>query len=289
MNDSKIIAAINEGKQIVKNINKDMEKISKDVKDINKKIENGKTITQSNVKWLTRIIKLIKYNLINIISISVAVVALYTSNKIAINSSALNFTYKNVDIEKVSFKEPVEIEVGKNGVVKGGAKIDFGVDVISGQISSLYLIYKKDGEFVFELLNNGEIQNKSSGVKSYNAEVYFDMEKRVDINGIPMGFGQLYVLSEDLNGQVNIDIIQIVGPVINEEVNGVQELYDNNAEYGFRYIKNNRLITLYDNTNADDEWINLTDSYPDVLKETDVEKIEEDIEKIREKYSKYKY
>lgn len=284
-NDSRIVAAINEEKQIVNNFSKDINKISNDVRDINKimKVEEDKTKCQNKSKVF------LKNNFINIISLLVAVVALYTSYEIGINNSALNFTYKTVDIKKVSFKDRVEFEVREEEIIRGGAKIDLKVDVISGQISSLYLIYKKNGKFVFELLNNGEIQDKRSGDKSYKTDSYFDMEKRAEINGVQMGMGQLYILSENLNGQVSIDTIQITGPIIQETIGDIQQVYDNDIEYGFRYLKNNKLITLSDNNNEDEGWVNLTDSYPDVLKETNIEKIEDDIAIIKEKYSRYKY
>ena len=225
-----------------------------------------------------------------IISLIVAIKAFESSKKIGINNSALSFSYQSVNIEKLTTKEGIEIVIGGSKRTRGGAKLKIDVKVESGQMASLYLIEKNGEKLEFELLNSENIQNRFSGIKTYEVNAYFDMEKKEKIKNIKMGMGQLYVLAEDLNGQVYIDVIQIIGPIIQEsdEMN-IAQVYDNYAEYSFRYLKNNKLITLNENDDFDKEWVELTDTYPESLKETNIEKIEEDISMIREKYSKYKY
>lgn len=99
---------------------------------------------------------------------------------------------------------------------------------------------------------------------------------------------QLYILSVDINGKINIDTIQIIGPIIKELNNKTLKVYGVTPDYTFRYLKNNKLITLNHDKNFDEGWINLTDKYINLIEEeTSIKNIEEDVSKIKEKYSKY--
>lgn len=279
----------------VKKIESNLEKIETNVKEIKNTLDDSKA--KETVKSSRKILKYILTSIVPIASLGVAIISLIvaikafeSSKKIGINNSALSFSYQSVNIEKLTTKEGIEIVIGGSKRTRGGAKLKIDVKVESGQMASLYLIEKNGEKLEFELLNSENIQNRFSGIKTYEVNAYFDMEKKEKIKNIKMGMGQLYVLAENLNGQVYIDVIQIIGPIIQEsdEMNTAQ-VYDNYAEYSFRYLKNNKLITLNENDDFDKEWVELTDTYPESLKETNIEKIEEDISMIREKYSKYKY
>ncbi len=45
-------------------------------------------------------------------------------------------------------------------------------------MASLYLIEKNGEKLEFELLNSENIQNRFSGIKTYEVNAYFDMEKK---------------------------------------------------------------------------------------------------------------
>ncbi len=136
-------------------------------------------------------------------------------------------------------------------------------------------------------MNNEGIQDKYSGIKKYSKQILFDMDK-IDED---IGRANFYILSEDINGQVDIDAIQIVGPIISEydeETNNHQIKVDfKNPDYMFRYLKNNQLITLNDKNYANNGWVNLSDRYLKYVEETNIQEIEKDITMIREKYSKF--
>lgn len=113
------------------------------------------------------------------ISLLVAGYATYSSNKLAINNSALNFIYENINIEGMDPAEGIKVSVKDIGVQsQGGFKLYIDTKVISGQIESLYLVQKQNDEFIFTLLNNEGIQDKFSGIKKYNAEIFLEMEKK---------------------------------------------------------------------------------------------------------------
>lgn len=199
----------------VKKIETNLEKIETNVKEIKNTLDDSKT--KEKVKLFRKIRPLIvpiASLIVAIISLIVAIKAFESSEKIGINNSALSFSYQSVNIEKVTTKEGIEIVIGGSKRTRGGAKLKIDVKVESGQMASLYLIEKNGENFEFELLNSENIQNRFSGTKTYEVNAYFDMEKREEIKNIKMGMGQLYVLAEDLNGQVYIDVIQIIGPII---------------------------------------------------------------------------
>ncbi|MFR6561078.1 MAG: hypothetical protein ACLUR5_03040 [Eubacterium ventriosum] len=78
------------------------------------------------------------------------------------------------------------------------------------------MIEKNGEKLEFELLNSENIQNRFSGIKTYEAMHTLIWKRKEKSKNIKMGMGQLYVLAEDLNGQVYIDVIQIIGPIIQE-------------------------------------------------------------------------
>ncbi len=227
--------------------------------------------------------------IISLISLWVAWLAMYTSNALAINNSALNFSYEQFSVKPKDIKEGIEFEVSEETITQGSLKIRIDVKVISGQIASLYLIQNHKEEFVFTLLNDGEIQNKSSKVKSYETDMNFDMQVKGEYEGTLIGSGWVYVLSEDMSGQVFIDAIQIVGPVFEESANGKTNLYVSDADYEFNYIKNNKLVTIHDDCSIGEGWISYRNVYPSEFKTINVEELEHDLETIKEIYSRYKY
>lgn len=180
-------------------------------------------------------------------------------------------------------------EVGDEKIIQGGAEISIDVKVISGQIASLYLIQKHKGEFVFTLLNDGEIQEKGSKIKTYETDLYFDMQKKGEFESILIGSGRVYMLSEDMNGQVYIDAIQIVGPILEDSSNGNVNIYDLGADYEFNYLKNSKLVTIHDDSSIGEGWVSYKDIYPSSYKTISVEELEHDFETIKEIYSRYKF
>lgn len=268
-------------------IDNNVKKIEKHTEDIlnEKKQQNipkKKNIVSDKILTLLTV-------LISFISLIVAAIAAYSSNKLAINNSALIFSFENIDIKTINGKDGIKVNVGKNADTQGCAKIYIDVKVKSGQIASLYLIQEQNGEFIFNLLNDKEIQDKSSGIKSYSVAAYFDMEEKETTSNILFGMAQFYILSEDMNGKISIDVIQISGPIIKKSNGNTILVNLIDTEYSFRYLKNNKLVTLYNNDNINEEWVNLTDLYPDAPKETNIEKIKNDIAIIKEMYSTFKY
>lgn len=173
--------------------------------------------------------------------------------------------------------EEFSISVGEDIGTQSVMKIHIDTKVISGQIKSLYVIQKRNNEYNFILLNNGEVQDKFSGVKKYKTNLLIDMEQKTDYDSNNIGIGQLYILSEDLNGKIEIDVIQIIGSINwirNDELNYTINVDFNNPEYTFRYLKNNYLVTLNNNNEG---WVNLSNKYLDIVEKADVKRIEEDI------------
>lgn len=161
------------------------------------------------------------------------------------------------------------------------------IKVISGQIESLYLVQKRNGKFIFYLLNNEGIQDHFSGTKRYSLKMFLDMEKMAEYENMPIGMGQIYILSVDINGKIKIDTIQIIGHIFQEFKNNKITIYGTDGKYTFRYLKNNKLITLKEKDDVDEGWVNLSNKYLDIMEETDLNKIEKDIVMIKEEYSKY--
>lgn len=227
--------------------------------------------------------------IISLISLWVAWYAMYTNNALAINNSALNFSYEQFKVEQKDIKEGIEFEVRDEIIIQGSLKIRIDVKVISGQIASLYLIHKDKGEYIFTLLNDGEIQNKSSKVKSYETDMNFDMQKKGEYEDKSIGAGWVYVLSEDMNGQVFIDAIQIVGPIFEDGENGQINIIVSDADFEFNYMKNNKLVTIHDDCSIGEGWISYRNVYPSEFKTINVEELEHDLETIKEIYSRYKF
>lgn len=196
---------------------------------------------------------------------------------------------RHFSIKTKTTKEGIMFEVSDETIVQGGAEITIDVKVNSGQIVSLYLVQKHKGEFVFTLLNDGAIQDKGSKTKSYETDLYFDMQKKEEIDNILIGSGRVYMLSEDINGQIYIDAIQIVGPILEESVNGNVKIYDAGADYEFSFIKNNQFVTIQDDHNIGGGWVSYKNMYPSRLKTIDIEELEHDLATIKEIYSRYKF
>lgn len=278
---------LNSLKGKTENINNNVEKIESYTKKISDTLKNNNTSKKSiiSVNALTLLTVIISF-----MSLIVACFAMYSSNKLAINNSSLIFTIENIYIRTLSGKDGLLVNVGENGIAQGGAKIYIDIKVESGQIASLYLVQEQDCKFIFSLLNEKGIQDKSSGIRSYCVDTYFDMEEKESIDDSLFGTSQLYILSEDINGKISIDVIQVNGPIIKKRTddnNIVVNLIE--TEYSFRYLKNNKLITLYNKDSIDEEWVNLTDLYPNVPKETNIEKIENDFAIIKEMYAAFRY
>ena len=221
------------------------------------------------------------------IALVVSLYAMYTSNKLSTNNSALNFTYENITIKEPDPEQGIAVNTHDIYANQGTMELSIDINVISGQIESLYLVQKQNDEFIFSLLNNEGIQDHFSGTERYSLNIFLDMEKKAEYENIPIGTGQLYILSVDINGKISIDTIQIIGQIYQEFKNNTVMIYGVDAKYTFRYLKNNKLITLNGQDDFEDGWVNLSDKYLDIIGETDIKGIEEDITLIKEKYSKY--
>lgn len=267
--------------------NNKINKIDKIVYEIKEKIEHQSKIRIGH--------KFLDFNYLNFAvafaTLVVSFIAMYTSYKISTNNSALNFTYENIDIEPFIGEEGFFFNVGTDVGYHGLIKINIKTKVISGQIKSLYLIQKVNHEFQFKLLNNEKIQDKFSGTEKYSEKVHIDMKKETENQKVNIGKGQLYILSEDQNGKIDIDVIQLIGP-INIEYDDDSSDYRlcvdfDNPDYTFLYLKNSKLITLSNNTESEEEWVNLSNRYSEYIKETNIDEIEQDIAIIKERYSRY--
>lgn len=221
------------------------------------------------------------------IALVVSLCAMSTSNKLAINNSALNFTYENINIIEPDPEQGIPVNTHDIYANQGTMELCIDIKVISGQIESLYLVQKRNGKFIFSLLNNEGIQDHFSGTKRYSLNIFLEMEKKAEDGNMPVGMGQLYILSVDINGNINIDTIQIVGHIYQEFKNDKVMVYGIDAKYTFRYLKNNKLITLNGQDDIEEGWVNMSDKYLDIIGNTDVNGIEEDITMIKERYSKY--
>jgi len=167
----------------VKKIESNLEKIETNVKEIKNTLDDSKA--KETVKSSRKILKYILTSIVPIASLGVAIISLIvaikafeSSKKIGINNSALSFSYQSVNIEKLTTKEGIEIVIGGSKRTRGGAKLKIDVKVESGQMASLYLIEKNGEKLEFELLNSENIQNRFSGIKTYEVNAYFDMEKK---------------------------------------------------------------------------------------------------------------
>lgn len=288
----------NDIKTKLENIHVNIKNIDKNIKKIEShgaKIKNE--LTRKNLPKKKYTIADVLPIVIALFSFFIACYSVYSSNKLSINNSSLNFVYKKIDIITPKEKVPIHVAPGdKND--QGAMDICVSTEVISGQIASLYLIQKQNDNFVFTLLNE-DVQDKYSKIKEYNAEIFLDLKEKGQYKDKPIGEGILYILSEDIHGKIDIDVIQIIGFIVkkytvDESGEITVMVYQPSEDYSFRYLKNNKLVTLDDkyeiNDNIDDNWINLSDTYLDIienLKETDFKTIKEDISAIREKYSDY--
>lgn len=276
----------NEVKMKLESVANNLKKIEMYVNDILIEIKhrnvppNRKIISDRLLSVLTLVVA--------VISLLVACYATYTSNKLSINNSALNFTYKNIGLESI-YGEKFILNVGNDIGTQGAIKINIETSVISGQIKSLYLVRKQNEEFRFILLNNEGIQDKFSGIGKYTVNTFIDIEKKIEYENKDIGIANMYILSEDINGQIEVDTIQIVGSIVMEydDENHCYNVNFNNVDYSFRYLKNNKLITLHGKDDVKDGWVNLSDKDLDIIEEIDIKKIEEDIAMIKEKYAKY--
>lgn len=277
-----------QGKYISEN-NK-INKIDKSVDQIKEKIDHQNKFKIKNKYVDINILTL----MVSIATLFVSFMAMYTSNKISTNNSALNFTYENIDVIGMDATKDLTFKGFEiiSSPYLGGGEIQIDIKVLSGQIKSLYLVEKRDNDFIFYLLND-KVQDKFSKIKRYKTKKFFGMNKiaeyKTDNEHDPLliGVAQLYILSVDANDKINIDTIQVIGTIITKLENKEIMIYGADFEYTFRYLKNNKLITLNDINNIDEGWVNLSNKYLDLVKETNFTDIEDDIAMIKEKFSRY--
>ncbi len=126
-----------------------LETIINNVKGIQENVVEIKGILLSKKKQIIsdRMIALITM-IIAAIALVVSLRAMSTSNKLATNNSALNFTYENIYTKSI-IDDTFTITAGIDKDTKGVLTIYIDTKVISGQIRSLYIISKKNDEFMF--------------------------------------------------------------------------------------------------------------------------------------------
>lgn len=191
---------------------------------------------------------------------------------------------------------------------KSRVTLDFSMQIESGQIYAIYLVYKMNGDYRFEILNQNNIL-KAGDTFNVTKTIWPDMEEigyssKEEVESEKYGKSLMYIVVQDMNEQYKIDIMEIAGLLsvfLNEDsASSVEEsiqtgkpitatFHAGDGEFSYRFLQHNSLIQLENSDGI--EWVTLghRDEYLEEESMIDKKVVQQEIAEISELFDSYRF
>ena len=223
-----------------------------------------------------------------------------TANDISKDSAPLKYEYEDISMERTPIGNDMEfaIEEGTNYYLLPIISIELEIE--TGQIEAMYIVYKKSQEepFSFELINETKIINSRSSPYLIRENISIVSERinpEKEEKDVPCS-GYAYLLVKNINGKIYIDTIQAVGvsriQTVGKDGIGKMHMNDNDIDtYSFRVVQNNELVALSGSDSTKIKWIKEAKRKIVDLDEVEIDwnKVECDINQIMSYYMKFEW